>query len=152
MAIFVKSVNKKQIWPWWPWPLTLTQQKLYRSSRAQGAYTDQVWWWLDQYFFSSRGYNRQTDKRTNRQTNEQTNILGKIYDFCQVMKDRSKERGPGKNRHMEPARGPWQLQVHLYFTILAPKLAKLFKFERQQSKFLTNFPANLWANYAISCA
>ena len=67
------------------------------------------------------------------------------------MKDRSKERGRGKNRHMEPARGLRELEVHLYFTILARKLTKLFKFERQQSKFLANFPAILRANYAVSC-
>ena len=67
------------------------------------------------------------------------------------MKDRSKERGRGKNRHMEPGREPRELQVHLYFTILAQKLTELFKFKRQQSELPSDFPAIFWANYALSC-
>ena len=79
------------------------------------------------------------DKQTNGQTHKRTNILGKIFDFCQVMKNRSENEHLAKICMLSPGRDPRELPFVLYLTILSKKFTELFQFERQQS----------WENFSL---
>ena len=136
MAIFVKSLKKVKFdlgdLDLWPWP--------------PKNYTDRSW--PKVHILTNFGDDRfnifwviaiTTNRQTNRQTNEQINILGKIYDFCQVMKNRSENEHLAKICMLSRGRDPQELPFALYLTILPQKLTELFEFERLQC----------WENFSL---